>query len=515
MKKILWADDQIDLLQSHILFLEEKGYRITGVTNGDDAISRVRKERFDLLLLDEMMPGLNGLDTLNEIKRLDPSLPVVMITKSEEDSLMEEAIGKRISAYLVKPVNPIQVYSTAKSLLESEKIQESRVTRDYVAEFNRMAAEVAAGLDWEGWVRVHQSLCEWDREFARFRETGLEQTHEDQKKNINFEFARSIERHYRDWIHSEERPPLSVDVMRRHVLPHLGSGNKVYFFVIDCMRLDQWLEIEPLLEPFFNVQRDYYLGILPTATPYARNSIFSGLFPSEIAQRYPRYWNERSKDDQSKNRFEAELLQEQFKRLKLDPGLVKYHKVFHNEDANELRKQVGSFIPLDFVAFVFNFLDILSHGRSQSDLLKEIAPDEAAFRSLMRSWFAHSALFDILKEVARHGARIVITTDHGSILTRRSSVVYGNRDTSTNLRYKYGDNLGCDTKQALLIRKPAEYLLPQESKTKNYIMAKENFYFVYPTNMREYEHRYFGSFQHGGVSPEEMILPCITLTGKS
>lgn len=513
--KILWADDEIDLLKPHILFLEEKGYDITGVANGDDAIDRVRREHFDLLLLDEMMPGRNGLDTLNEIKQVDPTLPVVMVTKSEEDSLMEEAIGQRIDAYLVKPVNPIQVYSTAKSLLESEKIQESRVTRDYVAEFNRLNAEISMGLDWEGWYRIHQKLSEWDREFARFRETGLDQTHEDQKRNVNFEFAKYVEKNYRDWVESKDRPTMSVDIIPKFVVPALRNKEKVYFFVVDCMRFDQWLEIEDLIEPFYNIQRDTYLSLLPTATPYSRNGIFAGLFPLHIAERHPKYWNERSRDDQSKNRFEAELLAEQFRREKVDPGPIKYHKIFQTDDAAEVRRQVGSFIPLKFAAFVFNFLDILAHGRSQSDILKEIAPDENAFRSLMRSWFSHSELFEILKEMSKHEAKVVITTDHGAILTKRSSLVYGNRETSTNLRYKHGDNLGCDTKQAVLVKNPREFLLPQESRTKNYILAKENFYFVYPTNMREYEHKYFGSFQHGGVSLEEMILPCVTLSPKS
>ncbi len=347
-----------------------------------------------------------------------------------------------------------------------------------------------------------------------FSETGLDQTHVDLRKKCNVAFSRYIEENYVEWISAKERPILSVNAFNHFVYPHIRRGRKVFFIVIDCMRYDQWLKIEDLLAPLYNIERDYYYSILPTATPYARNALFSGLFPIEISERYPDYWLERSRDELSKNRFEQELLGEQLRRSNLGGTSIKYVKIYETEEANEIRKQVDSYRSIDLVALVFNFLDILAHGRSQSEILQEIAPNESAFRSLMRSWFVHSALFEILQKISRHDAIVVITTDHGSILGRKASLVHGNRDTSTNLRYKFGENINGDPKQTLLIKKPKIFRLPAEGPSKNYILAKENYYFVYPTRFHEYERQYLGTFQHGGISLEEMIVPCITLTPK-
>jgi hypothetical protein len=304
---------------------------------------------------------------------------------------------------------------------------------------------------------------------------------------------------------------MSVDVLDRYVFPHLREKRKAYFILIDCMRYDQWLKIEDLLAPFYNIERECYYAILPTATPYARNGIFAGAFPSDIQKRNPERWLERSKDELSKNRFEQSFMQDHLARSGLGWVTSKYIKIYEIGEANEIRKQVDSYRGIDLVAMVFNFLDILSHGRSQSDILQEIAPDESAFRTLMRSWFIHSALFEILQKISKHGATVIITTDHGSILGARASLVHGNRDTSTNLRYKFGENINGDPRQTLLIRKPLEYKLPAEAPSKNYILAKENYYFVYPTRFHQYERQYLGTFQHGGISLEEMIIPSITL----
>jgi CheY-like chemotaxis protein len=513
-QNILWVDDEIEHLKSHILFLEGKGYTVSTATNGEDALRMVKTEKFDILLLDESMPGMGGLETLNHIKDVDPGLQVVMITKNEAERLMDDAIGMKISDYLLKPVNPMQIYSACKRILDSHRLQEDRFSQDYVREFTNIQSLIDEE-SWESWVTIHAKLSRWDLEFDRFRGSGLEATHTQQRGTTNMQFSRFVEKHYRDWVHSAERPPLSVDVFRKFVAPQLRAGDGVFFIVIDCVRLDQWLIIEEIVREIFDVRRDYYLSILPTATPYARNSIFAGLFPDEIAKKYPDKWTERSKDEVSKNRFEEFFLGEQLRKISFDPQRSRYAKIYAVQEANELKKRIDALVSLPFMAMVFNVVDILTHGRNQSEILQQIAPDEAAFRSVVRSWFSHSVLLDILRACARKNVRVVMTTDHGSVLGRKASLVYGRRDTSTNLRYKFGDNLKCDEKQAILTRAPEDYRLPAESRTKTYLFAKEYFYFVYPTNFRDYEKHYQGSFQHGGVSLEEMILPCLTLTPKS
>ena len=510
-QRILWVDDEIEYLRSHVLFLEGKGYEVKVATNGEDAVQMVRSERFDILLLDESMPGMGGLETLNEIKQVDSMPRVIMITKNEAEQLMDDAIGMKIDDYLLKPVNPLQIYYACKRILESRKIQENRLSRDYIREFSDIDDLIRENT-WDSWLRIHKRLCAWDLEFDRFPDSGLELTHDDQRQVSNQHFGRFIEATYRDLIWAEDQPPLSPDVIRKFVAPHLAESRNVYFIVIDCVRLDQWLVIEEILEEYYSIEKDYYLSILPTATPYARNAIFSGLFPDEIASRYPDRWLEKSRDETSKNRFESYFLGEQLKSLGFGDKKMQYFKVYSAEASGDLKKRIGNYQAVPFTAFVFNFVDILTHGRNQSEILREIASYEAALRSLMRSWFSHSVLLDILKEMSRQQATVIMTTDHGSVQGRKASRVQGRRDTSTNLRYKFGDNLKCNESQSILIKRPEEYRLPTESKTKTYVFAKENYYFVYPTNFRDYEKQYQGSFQHGGVSLEEMILPCLTLT---
>ncbi len=513
-KKILWVDDEIDMLKPHIIFLREKGFDVTGVSSGEEALRALSGETFDLILLDETMPGKSGLEILQDIKEISSSIPVVMITKNEAEGLMDQAIGMKIDDYLLKPVNPLQIYSAAKRILESHRIQEGAASKDYLQAFRRLDEVISGNPSLEEWAQIHMELSLWDLEFDRFSDTGMNQIHMDLRQKANVQFGRFVEENYTDWIESEGEPSTSPDVMRRFVFPHLDSGRKVYFILIDCMRYDQWLTIEDMLAQHFNIHKDFYCSILPTATPYSRNAIFSGLYPLDLQKRFPKYWLERSKDELSKNRFEQELLLEQMKRAKLDSRSVKYIKIYETAEANEIRKQVDSYRSIDLVAMVFNFLDILAHGRSQSDILQEIAPNESAFRSLMRSWFTHSALFEIMQKISKHDATVVITTDHGSILGKKASLVHGNRETSTNLRYKFGENLNGDPKQTLLVKKPGDFRLPAEGPAKNYILAKENYYFVYPTRFHEYEKQYHGTFQHGGISLEEMIVPCITMNPK-
>ncbi len=516
-RKILWADDEIDLLKPHILLLESKGYRVTSVSNGTDAVACAAREKFDAVLLDESMPGLGGLATLEAIKERDPLVPVVLVTKNEAESLMNEAIGKRIDDYLIKPVHPTQIFLALKRLLDADQLQDSQRTRDYVAELNRLRSESTAGLDWRGWVDLYARSASWDVELDRVGEEGLRQAHQDQRRELNVEFGQYVEANYASWVAGDaapgSAPPLSVDVVERWVAPLLREKRRVYFIIVDCMRLDQWLAVEPLVREFFDVAVEHHVSILPTATPYSRNAIFAGLYPDAIGRQHPEYWHEGVGDERSKNRFERQLLDLNLKKLGVElASPPKYIKIYNADEANNVRRNVVTFQNIPLVALVFNFLDMLTHGRSESDLLRELAPDESAFRSVMRSWFLHSSLFDALKWMSKQDCTVVLTTDHGAVLSRRSALVYGNRETSTNLRFKFGANLACDPKFAVQVKDPARFRLPADAMNKSYIIAKEDFYFVYPTNFHEYENKYRGSFQHGGISLEEMILPTATLT---
>jgi len=515
-RTILWADDEIEHLRPHILFLEDRGFSVTPVTNGEDAVSVFAKGAFDAVLLDEMMPGMGGLATLEAIQEIDPQVPVVLITKSEEEWLMDEAIGKRISDYLIKPVNPSQIFLAIKRLLEGQALQQGQLTRDFVQEFGRLSAIQTGQLTADGWIDLYLTMTRWDLRLDEVKDVGLDQSYSDLKKQINQDFCRFFERSYRDWMAAEERPVLSPDIVARFVQPQVSANRRVYLVVVDCMRLDQWLAVRPILEPYFSIEDSYYYSIIPSATPYSRNAIFSGLFPLDLYRTFPDMWQERLVGEGSKNRYEAELLAAQLDRLGNRPLKQKYVKIFSLEDGQSLARQVDSFQALDLVALVFNFVDMFAHGRSESEILRELAPDEAALRSVMCSWFEHSTLLEVLKAVAKQDdAVVVLTTDHGATVGRRASLVYGDRTTSTNVRYKYGNNLKCDDKHAVYVKHPEEYRLPADALNKNYIVAKEDYYFVYPTNFHEYERQYRGSVQHGGISLEELILPCALLTPNS
>jgi len=521
-RRILWADDEIDLLKPHIRFLEQKGYVVTPVPNGGDALAALQRERYDVLLIDEMMPGMGGLETLDALKQKDVTVPVILITKSEEETLMEEAIGKRITDYLIKPVNPSQVFLACKRVFDAQKLQDSQRARDYVGEMRRWQTLDLRRLDWRGWTELAVDVARWDVGLDGAPEAGLQQAHGDFRKSLNADFAKLIEEQYPRWVQAAargetaNRPLLSTDVIRHSVVPHLNAGQRVVFIVIDCMRLDQWFTLESLLEDWFDVQREYYCSILPTATPYSRNAIFSGLLPAQMWKKHPELWQETTDDERTRNRFERQFLEIQLARLNATPAKgLKYLKIYDVDEAHATRRQINSFSGLSLVSMVFNFIDILAHGRSESEILQELAPDEAAFRAVMRAWFVHSPLYEILQALAGQDCVTVVTTDHGAVLGRRSALVHGNRDTSSNLRYKYGVNLNTDPKQAIIVRKPMDYLLPDDGVNKNYVLAREDFYFVYPTRFHEYERQFRGSFQHGGVSLEEMMLPIATLRPKT
>ncbi|NQT25750.1 response regulator [candidate division KSB1 bacterium] len=513
--QILWADDEIDHLKSHILFLEQRGYAVTPVTNAGDAIELVKKQRFDLILLDEMMPGMDGLEALNRIKELDPALPVVMVTKSEEENLMEDAIGGRIEDYLTKPVNPSQILSSCIRILEKRRISGDKLTRDYTKEFMEISNSLGSDMSPQDWIDIHIKLSEREVDLDAHPDLGLRQTLLDQRRECNQVYSRYIEDNYLTWLQGYDVPILSKDLVREKVIPHLREDKRVLFVVVDNLKLDQWLVLENLLYDYFTITRDYYFSILPTATPYSRNSLFAGLMPSQIEADYPDLWVHSEDDETSLNRHEHALLDHLLERegIVLKPE-TKYIKVMDADEAKNAANQVDSFLSVPLSAMVFNFVDIMSHRRSDSELLKEIVPDEAAFRSLTRTWFEHSALIHILKAAARTDVTVVLTSDHGSIRTMRGATVHADRQTSTNVRYKYGRSIRTDSKQAFEIKDPQKYGLPARGLNTNYLIAKEDFYFVYPTNYHKYLALYRDSFQHGGISLEEMILPVITLVGK-
>ena len=513
--RILWVDDEIDLLRPHVLFLENKGYDVTSVSNGADAVEKVRAVRFDVVLLDEQMPGMGGLETLAEIKHLAPEVPVVMVTKSEEEHLMEEALGGQISDYLTKPVNPSQILLTCKRLLERSRLRSEKVSQRYLQSFNQITMDLMNPLSHAEWVDLYLKLVHFDLELEG--DEGARQILEDQYREANRAFGRFIEEHYRDWIAGEagaERPVLSHEVLPRFVLPELGQDRPVVFFLIDCMRYDQWLEFEKLLYPLFEMEKAFHYAILPTATPFSRNAIFSGLLPSEIKRRFPQIWFDAEESESSRNQGEEAFLADLLKRRQLGDVRARYEKLIGSQDGRTFAQNISDFGQSDLSAIVVNFVDILAHSRSDSDVLREIAPDERAYRALTRTWFEHSWLYSAFQDLARMDCTVVITTDHGVIRSLHPTKVIGDRDTSTALRYKYGRNLKCDERHALFIKDPEPYGLPSQGINTNYIIAKEDYYFVYPTNYHHYVNLYRDTMQHGGASMQEMILPVMTLRPK-
>ena len=519
-KKLLWVDDEIDLLRSHIIFLSEKGYEVDTAMNGSDAIEAVKEKTYDLIFLDEMMAGMGGLETLAQIKDINQNIPVVMITKSEEETLMNDAIGGRISDYLTKPVNPSQVLLVCKKILEGKKISGQYAAKDYLQDFNQITMSLVSNPDFAEWIDIYLKLVNWEVELDVHPEIGLQQTLNDQKKEANKEFSKFVEKNYRSWINSigdGNTPNLTTEITEKYVLNHLKEQNtSVFYFVLDCLRMDQWLVMEKHLHDLFKIEKEYYYAILPTSTPYARNALFSGLFPSEIEKYYPDLWSGNDDDENSMNKYEKELLQLLLdrKKIKLRNDL-KYIKIIDPEVGRNFEQNILSYKNNHFTAVVVNFLDMIAHGRSDSEILKEIAPDEPAYRSLTNSWFTHSSLLGTLKAIAKMDkVKIVITTDHGSIRSLRGAKVLGDREASTNLRFKYGRNLKVDDKHAVYIKNAQEYKLPKRGVTINYIIAKEDYYFVYPTDYHKYLSHYKDTFQHGGISLEEMILPVITMEPK-
>jgi CheY-like chemotaxis protein len=519
-KRILWVDDEIDGLRSHILFLEQRGYDVATAPNGEDALELVESGAFDMVLLDEQMPGKTGMAVFKDIRERAPSLPVVMVTKSEEESLMDRAIGQRVDDYIVKPVNPNQVLSVVKRLLEGDHIRHQRIAQDFSRRYLGLEHRRKEVNDWRGWVDAYRELLGWELDLIEAGERGLLASLEDLQRGYSKDFAEWYSRNYLTWIRSRNgerppisstNPPLSMDVLPDWVFPRLQENRHVLFVIVDCLRLDQWMTIQESLRGFYDMHEDFYLSIIPSATPYSRNAIFSGLTPRKIAERYPQYWRD-VRDEGSLNLHERELLASLLSRHGLDPGQANYQKVFTADEGAQVERKLANLLQSPLTVLVFNFIDILTHGRSESEILKEIAPDQEAFRSLTRSWFLHSSLRAVLEAAARLGVTVVLTSDHGSVHCRRPATVYAKRDATENLRFKFGDNVRSDEPSALLVKNGVDIGLPEMGSNAHYLFATEDFYFVYPTKLREYQGRYYGSFLHGGISLEEIVMPLATLT---
>lgn len=519
--RILWIDDEIEFLKPHIMLLNQRGYQVDTASNGEDAIEMVKKAHYDLIFLDEMMVGISGLETLPKLKEIDNATPIVMVTKSEAESLMDQAIGSKIDDYLTKPVNPAQILLACKKFIEGDRIESARFTQDYMIAFTQVARKLLEPMDWEDWVEVYQKLTKYAYELDKFENAGLKESLLSQMKEANQHFSNYVEDNYLDWINApkgEEEPVLSPHIMDKYLLPHLDNTGPVFFFVVDCMRYDQWLVFEDLLKQYYTFNTEFYSSILPTATPYCRNAIFAGLYPIDIKKHYPQFWNvEYNSEETTQNKYEKELVESwiERKRLKLK-SKVSFIKIFDTDFGKKVEREISQYFNNSLTTIVINAVDMIAHSRSDYAILKEIAPDESAYRSLTKSWFQHSSLLGMLKEISKvPNAKIILTTDHGSIRCMHGVKVLGDRDTSSSLRYKFGKNVKADSKHAMQINNPEQIKIPKDGGiTVSNLIAKDDYYFVYPTDYHHYLNKYKDSFQHGGISMEEMIIPVIKLNPK-
>jgi DNA-binding response OmpR family regulator len=514
MIKILWADDEIDLLKPHIIYLEAKGYHLTPAKSGDQALDMLEENKFDLIFLDENMPGLSGLETLSIIKEKYTNIPVIMITKSEEESIMEEAIGSKIADYLIKPVNPNQILLAIKKNIDSNRLVEEKTTSNYQQEFRNISMKLSSNLNKEEWYDIFKKLTYWELELEKSGDNSVEQILEMQKAEANAQFFKFIKNNYKDWMNGENAPLMSHNILRKKVAPLMTDDKPTYMIVIDNLRYDQWKIIEPsVLEDFAIENEEIYTSILPTATQYARNAIFAGLLPSEIQKRHPNMWKDDG-DEGGKNMYEEEFLLANLQMLGKGSSKVSYTKITNLDAGRKVVATVPNMKTNGLNVIVYNFVDMLSHARTDMKVIKELAEDDAAYRSLTASWFSHSPLKDIMKQIAKQGANVVITTDHGTINVNRPSRVIGDRDITSNLRYKQGRNLNYQKNDVFEMDKPLEYYLPIQNVSSKYIFAKEDMYFVYQNNYNQFVNLYKNTYQHGGISMEEMLIPIITLRTK-
>ena len=512
---ILWADDEIDLLKPHILFLRDKGYEVLTTNNGDEAIDLLKTRPFDIVFLDENMPGLSGIETLSLIKKSYPNLPVIMITKSEEEHIMEDAIGSSISDYLIKPVNPKQILLSVKKNLDNKRLISEKTTHAYQQQFRNIGMEISGRLNHEEWVEVYKNLVFWELELEKSNDQGIVDVMLQQKNEANQVFCKFVENNYLDWVNgrTENKPVQSYNLLREKVFPYLTDSQPLFMILIDNMRYDQWKVLQPILEQYYRVERDeLYYSILPTTTQYARNTLFAGLLPSEIEKKYPKYWVNEDEEG-TKNQFESELLGEQLKRFGRDIK-YSYTKILNLTAGRKLVETLPNLMSNKFNVIVYNFVDMLSHARTEMEVIRELADDEPAYRSLTLSWFEHSPLLDIIRYLAEKKVNLVLTTDHGSVRVDNPVKVIGDRNTNTNLRYKIGRSLNYEKREVFEIKNPQDALLPKSNMSSSFIFCRRDDFFAYPNNYNYYVNYYRNTFQHGGLSMEEMMVPVVYLKAK-
>lgn len=513
---ILWVDDEIDSLKSQILFLKNKGYEVTPFTNGYDVLEHLRTHQADIVLLDESMPGMTGLETLAKIKALRPTLPVVMVTKNEAENIMEEAIGSQISDYLIKPVNPNQVLLSLKKIMDGRRLISEKTTVEYQKDFRNLFMALNSNPNVEEWKDLYRKLVYWEVAMTKSDSPEMQDVFNTQKAEANNEFFKFISKNYIDWIKNKpaDAPILSHNLFAQKIFPHIRQGKPTFMILIDNLRFDQWKSIEPIITHFFRVkEEDLFFSILPTATQYSRNSIFSGLLPIEIEKRFPIEWKN-DDEEGGKNLHERTFLLDQLHRLNASQIRTEYLKITHNDDGRLLEDNIHNYLNNDLTVIVYNFVDMLSHARTEMEVLKELAGDEISYRSLTVSWFEHSPLFRALKRIADKDIQLIITTDHGTTRVKTPSKCVGDKSTTTNLRYKHGRNIQYEAKDVLAITKPEDAGLPRPNVNSKFIFAKEDIFLCYPNNYNYYVNYYRNTFQHGGISLEEMIVPIIRLESK-
>ncbi len=507
---ILWADDEIDMLKPHLLFLKNKGYEVHTVTNGRDALDAVNEHNYNLIILDENMPGISGLETLEQLKTSQPGVPVIMITKSEEENIMNQAIGSQIADYLIKPVNPMQILLSIKKNLHSDALVARKTSDDYRQQFMKISEQINSARTIDDWYELYQTLVRWELNLSS-TETQMDEILEQQKREANREFCKMVRRNYESWITGDDHPLRSNEVFKSAVMPLLDKGEKVFFVVIDNFRLDQWHTIRGMLTDLFTVDNEQlYTSILPTATQYARNAIFSGLMPIDIQRMFPELWIDED-EEVGKNLNEEPLIKTFLERYRRR-FTFSYNKVNDRQGGERLAQNFKSLLDKDLNVLVLNFVDMLSHSRTESRMMRELANSDAAYRSLTASWFQNSYALDLFRLIARSGYKVVLTTDHGTIKVENALKVIGYRETNTNLRYKTGKNLTYPAKQVYEIKQPKRFGLPAPFISSCYIFAANNDFMAYPNNFNHYVQYYNGSFQHGGISMEEMLVPLVTMT---
>ena len=514
---LLWVDDEIELLHAHIIFLEKKGYEVITVSNGTDAIDECRQHNFDLVLLDEMMPGISGLETLQQIKEILPATPVVMVTKSEEENIMEQAIGSKIADYLIKPVNPSQILLTLKKNIHRKEIVTEVTQTGYQQNFMNISSKIDSCRTVDDWMEVYRILVHWELELSS-TESNMTEMLMMQKSEANNGFAKFIRNNNMDWVdpktaQSPSRPLMSNNIFSRKLFPLIDKGEKVFLIVVDNFRYDQWKMLAREIGDMFDIDESLYMSILPSVTQYARNAIFSGLMPTQIAEMFPELWVDED-EEEGKNLNEAPLIQTQLERYRRNGTKFSYHKVNDSTGADKLLQQFNQLAENDLNVVVINFIDMLSHARTESKMVRELANNESAYRSITLSWFRHTVLSDLFRRLADSDYTVVLTTDHGSIRASRPVKIVGDRNTNTNLRYKLGKNLNCNAKDVFVIKEPHRAQLPSPNLSTSYVFATGDTFFAYPNNYNYYVSYYKDTFQHGGISMEEMLIPLVTMKRK-